>query len=59
MVPVPVVEGIRCGVLLAESLARLVPMKPAAGSYQLPGQRTDITGWPPALTAYLAAPPRR
>jgi allantoin racemase len=59
MVPVPVLEGVRCAVLLAESLVRLAPIKPTAGSYQPPGQRTDPTGWPPALTAYLAMPSKR
>jgi len=38
-VPVPLVEGIACGVLLAETLVRLGASKPRFGSLQVPTKR--------------------
>jgi allantoin racemase len=38
-VPVPLIEGIGCGVLLAEALVRLGTSKPRLGSLQAPRKR--------------------
>lgn len=48
LLPVPVLEGIRCATLLAESLVRLGLPKPTLGSYAPPGIRV-VTGVDPAL----------
>lgn len=47
-VPVPVVEGIRAGTLLCESLVRLALPRPTIGSYSSPGSR-GVSGVSPAL----------
>ncbi|MGE4248880.1 MAG: aspartate/glutamate racemase family protein [Parvibaculaceae bacterium] len=50
--PVPLLDGISCAVLQAESLARLRVPKPRAGSLQR--QRSeDLTGVDPALADLL------
>ncbi len=46
--PVPVVEGIRCATLMAETLVRLAFPKPKVGSYSSPGVRT-VSGVDPAI----------
>jgi allantoin racemase len=52
--PVPVVEGIRCATLMAESLVRLAHPKPSVGSYAAPGVRT-VSGVDPAIGALFKA----
>jgi allantoin racemase len=41
-VPVPLLDGIGCGVRQAEVLARLGVPKPTVGSYALPPQREMV-----------------
>jgi allantoin racemase len=51
--PVPLIEGVRCAVTLAEALVRLGLPKPTAGGYAaLP--RRDLVGVDPALAARFA-----
>jgi len=50
--PVPLLDGVVCGVLLAESLVRLGMPKATAGSYARPEQN-NYTGLSPALTRLL------
>lgn len=50
--PVPVVDGMRCAIPMAEMLVRMGLRKPATGSYALPGAR-QTTGLDPALAALL------
>ena len=56
--PVPVIDGIACGVRQAELLAGLGLYKRAAGSYAHPGPR-ETAGIDEALAALLAADPAR
>jgi allantoin racemase len=49
-VPVPLLDGISCGVLQAELLARLNPAKPSRGSYA-PPEPNELTNVDPAITA--------
>lgn len=51
-VPVPVLDGIRCGLLQLELLVRLNARKPTAGSYALPGARI-VSGETEAVAALL------
>ena len=51
-VPVPVLDGMRCAVPMAEMLVRMGLRKPSAGSYAPTGERTTI-GIDPALAARL------
>ncbi len=51
-VSVPLVEGISCGILLAESLVRLGFTKPRLGSLQAVPQR-NVRGLSPHLTGFL------
>jgi allantoin racemase len=55
LLPVPVIEGIRCATLLAESLVRLKLPKPTVGSYASPGVRS-VRGVDPALAALFGSP---
>jgi allantoin racemase len=55
-VPVPLLEGIACGVLLAETLVWLGPTNPRTGSLQAPVGRQSV-GLAPALAARLATKP--
>ncbi|MBC7780827.1 MAG: hydantoin racemase [Proteobacteria bacterium] len=48
LLPVPVLEGIRCATVMAESLVRLGLPKPTLGSYSAPGARV-VHGVGPAL----------
>ena len=48
--PVPLVDGIACGVRMAEMLAQVAYTKARAGSYRLPA-RKDMSGVGPALAA--------
>lgn len=41
-VPVPVLDGVSCGVELAQVLARLKPAKPRTGSYAAPGAKVLV-----------------
>jgi allantoin racemase len=41
-VPVPLLDGISCGVRQAELLVRMAPVKPTRGSYASPGAREII-----------------
>jgi allantoin racemase len=50
LLPVPVVEGVRCATLMAESLVRMKMPKPTVGSYASPGVRA-VGGVDPALAA--------
>lgn len=52
--PVPVLDGIACGVRQAELLVGLAAPKPAAGSYAPPGPRA-VSGIDPAIVAALEA----
>ena len=54
-VPVPMLEGISSGILLAETLARLKPAKPRVGSLQPVPQRETL-GLGPALTTFFSKP---
>jgi len=51
--PVPVIEGVRCAVALAESLVRLALPKPSVGGYAALPKR-DVTGVDAALAARFA-----
>lgn len=51
-VPVPVLDGIGCGVRQAELLVRLGAPKPLTGSYAAPGRR-EVSGVDDALAARL------
>jgi allantoin racemase len=53
-VPVPVVDGIQCGVLQLEALIRLGARKPRTGSYASPGGRA-VSGQTDAVSALLAS----
>ncbi len=53
--PVPLVDGIACGVMQAELLVRLGLPKPTVGSYAVP-TRTMLSGVEPALAELLAQP---
>ena len=53
---VPLLEGIACGVRLAEMLVRMAPGKPATGAMAAPRGRGSI-GLSPALAALLQGPP--
>lgn len=55
-VPVPVVEGIRAGTLMCESLVRLGLPRPATGSYSSPGARA-VHGVSPALARLFGGRP--
>ena len=55
-VPVPVLDGIRCGVPQAEMLVKLGVPKPTTGSYALPGQRA-VSNVDAALAAMLSKKP--
>jgi allantoin racemase len=52
-VPVPLIEGIACGVLLAETLVRLGASKPRFGSLQAPTRR-KVMNLGPALSQRLS-----
>jgi allantoin racemase len=52
-VPVPLIEGIACGVLLAETLVRLGTSKPRFGSLQAPAKR-KVMNLGPALSQRLS-----
>ena len=54
-VPVPLLDGITCGVLLVEALIRLGAPKPARGSYALPPGNL-VKGLSAVLTDRLKAP---
>jgi allantoin racemase len=56
LLPVPVVEGVRCATLLAESLVRLRLPKPTVGSYASPGVRT-VSGVAGPLGVLFGQPP--
>jgi allantoin racemase len=51
-VPVPLLDGIGCGVRQAETLVRLAPRKPRTGSYAPPGRR-KLAGVDPAIASRL------
>ena len=53
-VPVPLVEGVSSGILLAEALVRLGFTKPRSGSLQ-PVPKRETIGLGPALAAFFAA----
>ena len=53
---VPVLDGIACGVAMAEMLVRLDLAKPRAGSYRHPPAR-EMAGLGPALTALYRSLP--
>ena len=55
-IPVPVLDGIRCGVPQAEGLVRIAVPKPQYGSYAVPGPRS-LTNVDPAITALLSKKP--
>ena len=48
-IPVPVLDGISCGIPMAEMLVRLALAKPSAGSYRYP-KRQDLAHVGPGLT---------
>lgn len=52
-VPVPLLDGISCGVRQAEMLARLKPIKPTRGSYAAPGAR-ELVDLDPAFARHFA-----
>lgn len=52
LVPVPLLDGIVCGVLLTEALVRLAAPKPTRGSYA-PPRPNQVAGLSPALTGLL------
>ena len=54
-VPVPVLDGIRAAVPLAEALARIGARKPTVGSYAAPAGR-QTSALDPALAAWLSKP---
>lgn len=54
LLPVPVLEGVRCATLMAESLVRLGLPKPSVGSYALPGARV-VHGVDPLLGRLFGA----
>lgn len=54
--PVPVLDGMACGVAMAEMLVRLDLAKPRAGSYRHPPAR-EMAGLGPALTALYRSLP--
>lgn len=51
-VPVPVLDGIRCGVPLLEAMVRIAPKRPAGGSYAAPQGRVS-KGLPDVLANRL------
>jgi Asp/Glu/hydantoin racemase len=53
LLPVPVVEGVRCATLMAESLVRMKMPKPTVGSYASPGARA-VGGVDPALESLFS-----
>lgn len=53
-VPVPVVDGVTCAVLVAEKLARLGARRPEAGSFAAPGQK-DMPGVSERLSELFSA----
>jgi len=48
LLPVPVIDAASCAVQLAESLVRLKPFKPMAGSFSAPEGRR-VSGVDPAI----------
>jgi allantoin racemase len=52
-IPVPVLDGIQCGVPQVELLVRLALPKPLTGSYAAPGSR-QLSNVDPAIAALLA-----
>jgi allantoin racemase len=54
-VPVPLLDGITCGVMLAEMLVRLGMKKPSLGSYSHPGAK-ELTGVDPAVARLFERP---
>ena len=54
---VPLLDGVTCGVLQAEALARLGVGRARAGSYAAPGPR-EVVGLDPALAARFGGEPR-
>ena len=50
---IPLLDGVTCGVLQAEALARLGVAKPRAGTYAAPGAR-ELVGVDPAIAAAFA-----
>ncbi|WP_372965468.1 aspartate/glutamate racemase family protein [Marinobacter sp.] len=54
-IPVPVLDGIACGVGMLESLARLNFPKPQAGSYSVPAS-AELGNIDPALSGLFAHP---
>ena len=57
LLPVPVIEGVRCATLMAESLVRLKLPKPTVGSYASPGVR-KVEGIDPVLGRLFGGPAR-
>lgn len=55
-IPVPVLDGIRCGVPQAEGLVRIAAPKPSVGSYAAPGARS-LTNVDPAISILLSKKP--
>jgi allantoin racemase len=53
--PVPLLDGIACGVALAEALVKLAVPKPMTGSFAAPRGRNSV-GLSPALAAMLLGP---
>ncbi|MDP6389410.1 MAG: aspartate/glutamate racemase family protein [Alphaproteobacteria bacterium] len=51
-IPVPVLDGVSCAVMLAESLVRLGPRAPERGSFAKPASK-PFEGLSPALSALL------
>ena len=56
-VPVPVLDGISCGIPLVEMLVRLALAKPSAGSYRYP-KRQDLANVGPGLTKLYKSLPQ-
>ena len=54
-VPVPLLDGITCGVMLAETLVRLGLKKPSVGSHSHPGPKA-LDGVDPAVLRLFEAP---
>ena len=56
-IPVPVVDGISCGIPMAEMLVRLSLAKPTTGSYRYP-KRQDLANVGPGLTQLYKSLPQ-
>ncbi len=56
-IPVPVLDGISCGIPMAEMLVRLSLAKPTTGSYRYP-KRQDLANVGPGLTQLYKSLPQ-